>query len=209
MHKIVYIVLLLVFSNIAFSQQNEDLIQFSGVVVSGDGLKPVSYTTIIVQKTRKGTISDFNGFFSFVAKKGDIIEFTAVGFKPVLAKIPDSLKTNRYSLIQILSTDTVMLSETVIHPWYTYEQFKIAVVKTNPPEDDYDRAIKNIELVKLKEQLSPMARDGSLNYKDYIRQQTNRYYTAGGQMQPNNLLNPFAWAKFIEAWQNGDFKRKY
>jgi len=22
------------------------------------------------------------------------------------------------------------------------------------------------------------------------------------------ILNPFAWAKFIQAWRNGDFKRK-
>jgi hypothetical protein len=24
----------------------------------------------------------------------------------------------------------------------------------------------------------------------------------------NNLLNPIAWAKFVDAWKKGDFKQK-
>jgi hypothetical protein len=27
-----------------------------------------------------------------------------------------------------------------------------------------------------------------------------------GQLPPNNLLNPLAWAEFVKAWKNGDFK---
>jgi hypothetical protein len=33
-------------------------------------------------------------------------------------------------------------------------------------------------------------------------------YYAGGQIPPMNILNPFAWAQFFEAWKRGDFKRK-
>jgi hypothetical protein len=29
-----------------------------------------------------------------------------------------------------------------------------------------------------------------------------------GQLPKNNLLNPIAWAQFIQAWKNGDFRRK-
>ena len=57
---------LLVFLTGTFAKaQDNNLIQFSGVVVSGDGLKPVPYTNIIIKNTYRGTVSDFYGFFSF------------------------------------------------------------------------------------------------------------------------------------------------
>jgi len=52
-----------------------------------------------------------------------------------------------------------------------------------------------------------MGMDGSMNFKNQMQQQYSKLYYAG-QLPPNNLLNPIAWAKFIQAWQNGDFKRK-
>jgi len=32
--------------------------------------------------------------------------------------------------------------------------------------------------------------------------------TYAGQMPPQNIFNPAAWAEFIKAWKRGDFKRK-
>jgi len=29
-----------------------------------------------------------------------------------------------------------------------------------------------------------------------------------GQVPPQNIFNPIAWAEFIQAWKRGDFKRK-
>jgi hypothetical protein len=29
-----------------------------------------------------------------------------------------------------------------------------------------------------------------------------------GQIPPQNIFNPVAWAEFIESWKRGDFKRK-
>ena len=52
----------------------EDLVQFTGVVVTGDSLKPVPYTHIIDRTRNRGTISDYYGYFSFVAQRGDTIE---------------------------------------------------------------------------------------------------------------------------------------
>jgi len=44
-----------------------------------------------------------------------------------------------------------------------------------------------------------------MNYRNYIDKQTSKLYYAG-QLPPNNLLNPFAWAKFVEAWRAGKLK---
>jgi hypothetical protein len=100
-----------------------------------------------------------------------------------------------------------MLAETVIHPWPSQEQFKQAFYALKVPSDEYDIAMKNLATEDLKIKIKEFKMDGNMNYRNYIEQQTNKLYYAG-QLPPNNLLNPFAWAQFIKAWQNGDFKSK-
>ena len=93
-----------------------DLVQFSGVVVEGDSLQPIPYTSIIVQNGYRGTVSDYFGYFSFVAQEGDTIEFSAIGFNSAFFIIPDTLTNNKYSLIQVLKVDTVRLAITDVYP---------------------------------------------------------------------------------------------
>ncbi|MFZ4399053.1 MAG: carboxypeptidase-like regulatory domain-containing protein [Bacteroidales bacterium] len=201
------IVLVLIISDIYAQHYEKTPIQFSGVVVTSDSLKPVSFTNISIKNSYRGSTADFNGFFSFVALEGDEIVFSAIGYKKAYFRIPDTLTKNRYSLIQALTNDTIMLAETVIRPWPSREQFKQAFISLKVPSDDYDIAMKNLALEDLKIMIRSYKMDGSLNYKNYIEQQTNKLYYAG-QLPPNNLLNPFAWAQFIKAWENGDFKKK-
>lgn len=183
------------------------LVQFSGVVVEGDSLRPVPYASVIVKNTNRGTISDYFGYFSFVAQLMDTIEFSAIGYNSARYIIPDTLTTNNYSLIQVLRTDTVYLKETVIYPWPTKEQFKSAFLALQLPEDDLARAEKNMVRADMKERMIGMANDASFNYLNTMQQYQSKLYYAG-QLPPNNLLNPIAWAKFIKAWKNGDFKNK-
>ncbi|MCC6385638.1 MAG: carboxypeptidase-like regulatory domain-containing protein [Bacteroidia bacterium] len=188
--------------------QDEDLVQFSGVVVTSDSLQPLPYTSIIIKHTYRGTISDFYGFFSFVAKEKDTIEFTTIGYRKAVFIIPDTLTDNRYSLIQAMHRDTILLKEAVIYPWPTKEQFKQAFLSLDVPDDDLARARKNLEMQRLQEIAENLPPDGSLTYKYTMQQQYSRLYTVG-QLPMNNLLNPIAWAQFIKAWKNGDFKRKH
>jgi hypothetical protein len=188
-----------------FQYQEKKLIQFSGIVVTGDSLDPVPFTNVIVKGTKKGTVSDRNGFFSFVAQAGDVIEFSALGFKSAHYIISDTFRSTRYSWIQVLNTDTIYLTEAVIIPWPTVEQFKRAFVQAKIPNDDQQRAEKNLNLAEMKERMKNMPMDGSMNYRNYVDQQIYKNYYKG-QYAPNNLLNPFAWAQFIKAWKEGKFK---
>lgn len=183
------------------------LIQFSGVVVESDSLRPIPFTSIIIKSSHRGTVGDYFGYFSFVAQVKDTIQFFALGYRPGSYVIPDSLSSNKYSLIQVLTRDTVTLKTVFIYPWATQEQFKEAFLKFNIPDDDLERARKNLARAEMKERMDGVAPDGSLNYKYAMQQQYSKLYYAG-QLPPNNLLNPIAWAKFIEAWKNGDFKKK-
>ena len=195
------------FSIFAFGQDKGEFVQFSGIVVSEDSLQPVPYCTIIDNQTKRGTTSDYFGYFSFVAKKGDSIIFSSVGYKKNSFSIPDTLTSNKYSLIQIMYSDTIMLKTAVIYPWPSKEQFAKAFVEAEIPNDDYQRAMKNLSRSQLNERMEFTPMDGALNFKWQQQQIQSKLYYAG-QYAPNSLLNPFAWAKFIEAWKRGDFKQR-
>ena len=183
------------------------LIQFSGVVVTGDSLRPVPFVSITIKGTYRGTISDYNGFFSMVARPRDTIEFSAIGYKKGSFVIPDSLTSDRYSMIKIMSRDTIWLQETVIYPWPTKDQFKHAFLNLRVPDSDQDRAERNIALEEMRDIMLNTPMDGSQNYKALMLQKQNDLYRGGGYYSIS-LLNPIAWAKFIEAWQRGDYKKK-
>jgi len=210
-----FILFTVLFSKNVFSQRlAEELVQFSGVVVTADSLRPVPFTSIFVEKAGRGTTTDYWGFFSIVVHKRDLITFSALGFRKVNFRIPDTLSVNRYSLIQIMSSDTIMLAETVIYPWPTKEQFRQAFIKMEIPDDDIEIARRNLEIMDMRDR-DPRNYDperfgmnGAQNYRNYVDRQVDRMYYAG-QAMPNNLLNPIAWAKFIKAWKRGDFKKKY
>lgn len=186
---------------------DSDVIQFSGVVVNGDNLDPVSYTSIIIKNTRRGTLSDYYGYFSFVALKKDTIEFSAVGFKRGSFIIPDTITQKRYSLIQLMSVDTILLEPTIIYPWPTVEEFKKAFVELDIPDDDLEIARKNLAKAEIRDRAAEYKMDGSMNYRNYIQNENSKLYYFG-QTQPISILNPFAWAQFIKAWKEGKFKQK-
>ncbi|MFT4524518.1 MAG: hypothetical protein ACI85F_000663 [Bacteroidia bacterium] len=208
--KILFAVVLLLLvgeRSVAQNPLDKDLIQFSGVVVAADSLIPLPFTNIIIKNSHRGTISDYYGYFSFVAEKNDTIEFSSIGFKKVEYVIPDSLKSNRYSLIQVMDTDTIFLREAVIYPWPTKEQFRAAFMALELPEDPANIARRNLDRAEMKERAEALTMDGSMNFRYAMQQHRAQLYHAG-QLPPNNLLNPLAWVKFIKAWKNGDFKRK-
>lgn len=192
-----------------FSQDavDDEFIQFSGIVVTGDSISPVSFTNIVIKNTWRGTVADYYGYFSFVARKYDTIVFSSVGFKRVEFVIPDTISADRYSLIQVMSADTILLPQTVIYPWPSREDFKEHFLTYDVPDDDYERARKNLESAKIREMAATYPMDGSMNYKNTMQLHQDRLYYIG-QTQPISVLNPFAWAQFIKAWKEGKFKRK-
>ena len=210
MRQIVFFILFLaccLLPTVNCFSQDKDLIQFSGVIVEADSLRPVPFTKIIIKNSNRGTLADFYGYFSFVAKKKDTIVFSATGYKKSQYIIPDTLVGNKYSLIQMMRYDTVYLKETVIYPWPTKEQFKEVFLNMNVPDDDLARAKKNLDRQEMKEKYETMGMDGSMNYKNSMQNYQSRLYWAG-QYPPNNLLNPFAWAQFVKMWREGKLKIK-
>jgi hypothetical protein len=184
------------------------LVQFSGIVVTSDSLKPVPFVNIADKTTRRGTTSDYFGFFSFVAQQGDTIIFSSVGYKRATVIIPDSLTEDRYSLIQMMQSDTIKLAPAHIFPWPTRPEFEKAFLNLElKPDEMMARAERNMKLADMKEAAMTMNNDGNMAFRNQMQKEYTKMYYAG-QVPTSNLLNPIAWAQFVQAWKRGDFKRE-
>ena len=69
---------------------NNGLVQFSGVIMAIDSL-PIFYANLQIKDQPRGASSDINGYFSFVAKKGDTIQIFALGYHFAELSIPANL----------------------------------------------------------------------------------------------------------------------
>lgn len=207
--KKIILLLLLLFSIHVFSQNKneEKFIQISGVVVDADSLKPVPFVSIIIKGTKRGTITDFYGFFTLVASPGDELLFFSLNHKNGIYKLDDTLQLAHYYIIHSLVKDTILLPSVAVYPWPTKEEFKKAFLNLDLSETDYDRAAKNLDRKELSYNERNYKMDAQANYQYAIQQQLTKMYSLG-QYPTINLLNPIAWAQFIDAWRKGKFKNK-
>ncbi len=190
-----------------FEKLKDSVVQLYGVVMTADSLRGIPAVSVVVKGQNRGTITNEQGVFSIVVLKGDQVEFTSIGYKPKLVLIPKDLEGNQFSVIQLMITDTVYLPATIIRPRPTKEQFERDFVNTNIPADDLEIARQNTEESKRRILVRSLPADGREGANYVLRNQANRYYSAG-QAPPQNIFNPFAWAEFIEAWKRGDFRKK-
>ena len=192
-----------------FAQDQSNLVQFSGMVLDGSEreLLPVPYANILVKDKGRGTYSDYQGFFTIVVEKGDVIIFSSIGYKDVEYTIPNDLEENRYSIVQLMTRDTFNLPETVVFPWPSKEHFKIEFLAMNVESELEKRAAMNLSSENLNRMRDEVKYDGNENADFYLRQQTKNYYYIG-QRPPMNIFNPVAWKKFFDSWKRGDFKNK-
>ncbi len=208
MRYLVLFCLAISFSTLAQNPKDSiRLIQLSGVVVSHDSLEQMPFTTVFDKESRRGTIADYYGYFSMVVFPGDTLMFSYYGYKTSSFIVPDTLKENRYSIIHLLHKDTIELPSVTVYPWPSREDFARAFLEMKPYDDALRRAQKQLSGENLAFAASTLSSDASLSFGWAQNQQNTKLYTMG-QSPVNNLLNPYSWASFIQAWKSGQLSRE-
>ena len=190
-----------------FETFKDSVVQLYGVVMTADSLKGLPAVSVMVKGQNRGTITNDRGVFSIVVLKGDFVEFTSVGFKPILIGIPKSLQGNQQSVIQLMVNDTVYLPATIIRPRPSRQQFERDFVNTKVPDDNIAIARGNNNAATRRLLMSSLPSDGREASNQYLRQSSQKLYYSG-QAAPQNIFNPFAWNEFIKAWKRGDYRKK-
>lgn len=186
----------------------DSLIKFSGIVVNERNLDPIPQTNIVNINRKKGTSADNKGLFKFQAKRNDTILFSAIGYKTQTFIVPDTITKNNYSLFQIMTNDTIILPETSIYPFPTWEELKKEIAEMKTEEEIQNEIVKQ-NLLPVKQQLhsSDYEYDAKMNFRNFIQNET-RKLRYSGQVQPMPIFDIFAWGRFVEAWKKGKFKKK-
>jgi hypothetical protein len=203
----IFLFLIPVAAKAQFETYKDSVVQLYGIVMSADSLRALPSVSIMVKGRNQGTISSEQGVFSIPILRGDILEFTSVGYKPKIVTIPQNLVGNQQSMIQLMVEDTVYLPATIIRKRPTREEFERDFVNTQVPNDDQEIARQNLSERNLRALMAAYPRDGREATNYYLKQNAQKYYSAG-QLPPQNIFNPLAWAEFIKAWKRGDFKNK-
>ncbi|MGC4103109.1 carboxypeptidase-like regulatory domain-containing protein [Ferruginibacter sp.] len=190
-----------------FEAFKDSVVQLYGLVMTADSLKGLESVSVVVKDQNRGTITNEKGVFSIVALKGDVIEFSSVGYKTMSVTIPKNLDGNQQSIIQLMVNDTVYLPATIIKARPTRAQFERDFLNNPVPDDNIAIARKNNDEATRRILVANMPVDGREASSQYLRQASTKAYYAG-QIAPQNIFNPFAWAEFIKAWKRGDFKKK-
>lgn len=192
--------LIVVVTQLAYSQKERRVIQLSGVVLGLDDKGVATQlpgVNIYVPKAGRGANTNGVGFFSIPVLVGDSIIISYVGFERQSYIVPDHPSEYLTLIIQLIP-DVTYLKEIEIMPFPTEEIFKEAVLALNIPTDDQsiDRKNMNQELLALMLKTTPM--DGPQNQRYYLSQMSSNQ---GSQYMPvtNPLFNPFNWAKFFKS----------
>ncbi|HLX93709.1 MAG TPA: carboxypeptidase-like regulatory domain-containing protein [Puia sp.] len=193
------------FAQAQFDKLRDSVVEIYGFVMSSDSLKGLPGVTIAVKGRNQGTFTNDQGVFSLVILKGDVVEFTSIGYKPAIVTISKDTKGNQLSMIQLLTDTAMYLPVTVIKPRPSRDQFERDFVNTTVPDDQIEIARQNMSEAKRRMLEKTLPADAREAASTYLRQNATRYYYQG-QAPPQNIFNPIAWADFINAWKRGDFK---
>ena len=203
---------LLLASPAAHAQGKRKIVQFTGIVATGDSLLGVPGATIYVPKAGRGTTSNAYGYFSMAVLAGDSIVIRSLGYANQTIVIPKDFQRLSYSVIIQLKEDATVLPEVRVFPYTTERDFKKAFLALRLPTERGSAAADNLnqELMNKIFRTQPMG--AVANFRQTMSNQQFDYDRKMGmapnQYANNPLLNPFSWLQLIQQVKKGEFKKK-
>jgi hypothetical protein len=187
--------------------EKQRYVQVSGIIID-ESFNPVPGVAVISRKLHKATVSEKTGIYSITSIPGDTISYRALGYKRYHTTIPESYEEKHCKVDITLEIDTISIAEVTILPWRSYKEFIKDMTKERPVDPIIENMNDNFASIYVAMQnqtgvaVSPEA--GFI----YAMEQNFSAMSTRNQFPVNNLLNPFAWAKFVKGIKNGLFKNQ-
>jgi len=186
----------------AQAQGEQKFITFSGFVIDGNTDEPMVGAYVINHRAGKGVQTNSKGYFILDVFPGDSIVFSFLGYKPQYYNIPKNTGLT-YSVVVELNIENKWLKEVKVYPYRTEEEFKMAFLTMDAPNEEERRIIeKNLGTSTLRSiaMASPMSSMG--NYRYALDQQLNHLHNQK-MTTMNPLMNAGSWVNFIRSVKNG------
>jgi len=177
-------------------------------LITDEDYRPLPNVGVVSFRLRRGTLSEKTGIYSITSTPGDTIFFRALGFKKRYLVLPENFEGRLFTLDVALEQDTIPIDNVVVMPWKTYSEFIKDMSKASPLSPEIENMNRNLESVAEAVTNAKNVRITPEAGYRYAMQQNFNMTATRGQYPVNNLLNPFAWAKFISGIKNGLFKNQ-
>jgi hypothetical protein len=208
LNKIIYIILLFLISLPAsWGQAIEKYVQVSGIITD-ELYRPVAGVTIVSKKLKRGAVSERSGIYSITSTPGDTVFFRALGFKRYHTIIPTGFEEKHCEVDIALEIDTIQIKEVNVLPWKNYSEFIKDITRQRPVDPIIENMNDNIASIYVAIANQRNLRSSPEAGYRYAMEQNFVSTATRGQYPINNLLNPFAWSKFIRGIKNGLFKNQ-
>ena len=196
----------------ARAQGKRKVIQFTGIVASGDSLLGVPGATVFVPKAGRGTATNAYGYFSLAVLAGDSIVIRSLGYGNQTIIIPPDYPRLSYSVVVQLLEDATVLPEVRVFPYTTERDFKKAFLALRLPTERGSRAAENLNEQVMRRIFNAQPMSATANFRQAMQTQQldldRRNGIAPNQYTSNPLLNPFSWLQLIQQVKKGEFKKK-
>ena len=194
----------------AHGQGRHRVVQFTGIVVTGDSLLGVPGATVYVARTGLGTVSNAYGYFSLAVLTGDSIVIRSLGLATQTVVIPKDYQPKNYSVIIPLRVDALLLGEVRVFPYASERDFQEAYLALRLPGGTGREAATKADEQLLRQVFLTQPVGAVANFRQTM--QTQRYdYDRSLGRAPNQysndpLLNPFNWLRLIKQVKRGELK---
>jgi hypothetical protein len=183
------------------------VMQFSGLVVSGDSLYGLPGIYVYVPKAGRGTMTNQFGFFSMPVLPNDSVVISGLGYRSRSLKVKENENLSVSVVIKMLE-DTILLPMVEIFPYHSEKEFKeafLALTLSDEQQRGYMQA--NVDPLLLARMQRNTNNTAYQNYRGATYNQINK-----DQMRyavpTMAFLNPFAWAEVVRSIRRGDLKKK-
>ena len=204
--------LLLLAAPAAHAQGKRRVIQFTGIVASGDSLLGIPGATVFVPRAGRGTATNVYGYFSLAVLAGDSIVIRSLGYANQSIVIPADYQRLSYSVVVQLLEDATVLPEVRVFPYTTEREFKKAFLALRLPTERGSATADNLNAQVMRRifNAQPMSATAAFRQTMQTQQldQDRRNGIAPNQYTNNPLLNPFSWLQLIQQVKKGEFKKK-
>ena len=204
--------LLLLAAPDAQAQGKRRVVQFTGIVASGDSLLGVPGASVFVPQAGRGTTTNIYGYFSMAVLAGDSIVVRSLGYANQTIIIPENYSRQSYSIIVQLREDATVLPEVRVFPYTTERDFKRAFLALNLPNERGTNTAENLNEQIMRRIFNAQPMSPAANFRQTMANQQldydRRMGMAPNQYTNNPLLNPFSWLKLVQQVKSGEFKKK-
>ncbi|MDW3651668.1 MAG: carboxypeptidase-like regulatory domain-containing protein [Bacteroidia bacterium] len=194
--------------------QDNGIYQISGMVISKTSSEVVPFVRVQVNHTRRGAISNSEGFYSIPVGSADTLYFSHIGYhdsklivRDYLEEYQGDLSSGYLYVVNYLLEDSLTIDTVYIFPYDTPEELRTAVINMDVLESPEEKAARdNLDPEKLHTLMATLPVDG--NERLMVARQMYYDYYRTQNLVPTIGFDPIAATRLLQHIVNRTRKKK-